>query len=69
MHRPHRRRRTPDHQLNLFPGNPPPTPGSAPGWSALPEQTRRAVTGLMMRLLIAHARREAHEPGSDADEC
>jgi hypothetical protein len=68
MHRRHRRSRTPDRQLDLFPGSPPPTPGSAPGWSGLPEQTRRAVTGLMTRLLIAHAGGAAHEPGSDTDE-
>ena len=68
MHRPYRRPRTLDRQLDLFAGSPPPTPGSAPGWSALPEQTRHAVTGLMTRLLIAHADGETHEPGSDADE-
>ena len=67
MHHP-RRPRTPDRQLDLFAQSPPPTPGSAPGWSALPEQTRHAVTGLMIRLLIAHATDEMHEPGSDADE-
>jgi hypothetical protein len=40
----------------------------APGWSALPEQTRHALIGLMTRLLMAHANETAHEPGSDADE-
>jgi hypothetical protein len=68
MHRPDRRPRTPDRQLDLFLPSPPPAPAPAPGWSTLPEQTQHAVTGLMTRLLIAHASGAAPEPGSDGDE-
>jgi hypothetical protein len=39
-----------------------------PGWNDLPEQTRQAVTGLMSRLLVAHAGGAAPQPGSDGDE-
>jgi hypothetical protein len=68
MHRRHRRPRSPNCQLDLFQGNPPRGLGPAPGWSALPEQTRHALIGLVTRLLIAHATAERRAPGSDADE-
>ena len=68
MQRLRRRPRTPDCQPDFFLASPSQTPGSLPRWSALPDQTRHAVTGLMTRLLIAHATGAAREPGSDADE-
>ena len=57
----HRRRIQPNRTLDLF----------APSpliWDHLPERTRRWVVGLLARVLIAHARGEAPEPGSDTDE-
>jgi hypothetical protein len=68
MHRPRRRPRRPDHQLDLFQTNQTSASNSAPGWSTLPDQTRQAVTGPMTRLLIAHAGGAASKPGSDGDE-
>jgi len=56
--------RPPKRQLDLFAGSPPP----APAWSALPDQTRQALTGLMTRLLLAHAGGAGSEPRSDGDE-
>jgi len=67
MPRHHRRLRTPNRQFDLFAEKASP-PGLALEWSALPDQTRHALIGLMTRLLIAHADGETHEPGSDADE-
>jgi hypothetical protein len=59
-------RRPPNPQLELFPERTPlPSPG-APSWSALPEPTRRALTGLVARMLIAHAAEAiAPERGDD----
>jgi hypothetical protein len=68
MHRPPQRPRALDRQLDLFPPPQASTLIPAPGWSALPEQTRQAVTGLMSRLLVAHAGGAAPRPGSDGDE-
>jgi hypothetical protein len=68
MHRLPRRHRTLDRQLDLFPPPRTSTPLPAPGWDALPDRTRQAVTGLMTRLLIAHAGGMIVEPGSDGDE-
>lgn len=68
MRRRHRRPQRPDHQPDLFRESPPQASGPAPGWSALPEQTRHTLIGLMTRLLMAHTNGTAHEPGSDADE-
>jgi hypothetical protein len=46
--------------------------GGTPGWSALPDQTRRTLAGLLTRLLIAHAGgagQELDEPREgDSDE-
>ena len=48
-------------------GRPLPPPG-APSWSTLPEPTRRALTGLVTRMLIARAGAEAVAPeGGDDD--
>ena len=72
MQHPRRRPRTPNRQLDLFVCNPPPTLGMAlgttPGWNTLPDQTRQALTGLMTRMLVAHAGDAAPESGSDGDE-
>lgn len=69
MHRPRCRPRRPDQQLDLFPSPQASTLIPVPGWNDLPEQTRQAVTGLMSRLLVAHAGGAAQQPGgSDGDE-
>ena len=68
MHRLPQRPRALDRQLDLFPPPQASTLIPAPGWSALPEQTRQAVTGLMSRLLVAHADGAAPQSESDGDE-
>src|SRR5215211_647455 len=68
MHRHRRRARTPERQPELFSAPQPPVAGAAPGWSALPDQARHAVTALMTRLLITHASGTVPGPGSKADE-
>ena len=68
MHRLPQRPRALDRQLDLFPPPQASTLIPAPGWNDLPEQTRQAVTGLMSRLLVAHAGAAAPQPGSDSDE-
>ena len=68
MHRARCRPRRPDHQLDLFPSSQASTLIPALGWNDLPEQTRQAVTGLMSRLLVAHAGGAVPQPGSDGDE-
>jgi hypothetical protein len=64
----HKYRRLPSHQadvkqLELFglPGAKRPTPELE--WQQLPEKTRERVTGLMVRLLVDHQRRD-RGPGS-----
>ena len=52
-------------QPDLFEMSTPP-PG-APAWTALPDRTRRALTGLVTRMLIAHVGAEATLPGDDDD--
>ena len=59
----HKYRRPPAHpaavkQLDLFglPGAKYPTPEFE--WQQLPEETRQMVTGLMVRLLVDHQRRD-----------
>jgi hypothetical protein len=46
-------------------------PGDAavptPGWDALPEEARRALTRLMVQLLLDHAD-DAREPGEACDD-
>lgn len=61
------RRRT-NRQLDLFEANVPPSPEGMPSWTTLPDQTRSALTGLMTRMLVAHAGAVATLPGSDGDE-
>ena len=60
-------RRPPNPQPELFPERTPLPPPGAPSWSTLPEPTRRALTGLVTRMLIAHAGAEAvaSEGGDD----
>ena len=66
MPRPSRRQSSP--QLELFPERTPrPAPG-APTWTMLPEPTRQALTGLVTRMLIAHAGTEAFAPEGDGDD-
>ena len=61
-------RRLPSRQLELFaPGAPQPAPGT-PSWTTLPEPTRRAVTGLVTRMLIAHAGSGTLAPEGDGDD-
>lgn len=60
------RRRSPSPQLELFPEGTA-LPPSAPCWATLPEPTRRALTALMTRLLIAHAAAGTPAP-EDGDE-
>ena len=57
----HRRRIQPNRTLDLFAPSP-------PIWDHLPARARRRVVGLLARVLIAHARGDAPDPGSDTDE-
>ena len=57
----HRRRIQPNRTLDLFAPSP-------PIWNHLPERTRRRVVGLLARVLIAHARGDEPDSGSEADE-
>ena len=68
MEQRHRRTRTPDRQLDLLDPRPSSAPGATPGWSSLPPDTRRALTGLMTRLLVEHAGGEAPDRRGRADE-
>jgi hypothetical protein len=69
MQRLRRRRRAPQRQLELLPADRPPAwPDAAPAWDALPDRTRQGLTGLMVRLLVAHAGGAASAAGDDADE-
>jgi hypothetical protein len=60
--------RTPNRQLDLFEEYASPSTEGMPTWTTLPDQTRRALTGLMTRLLISHASAVVIEAGSDGDE-
>jgi hypothetical protein len=68
MEQRHRRTRTPDRQLDLLDPRPSSAPGATPGWSSLPSDTRRTLTGLMTRLLVEHAGGEPPDRRSGADE-
>ena len=63
-----RRAQTLDRQLDLFEPSPSSARGATPGWSALPNQTQRTLTGLVTRLLIAHAGGETPDLRSSADD-
>ena len=69
MEQRHRRRgRAPDRQLDLLDPRPSSAHGATPGWSSLPPDTRRTLTGLMTRLLVEHAGGEPPDRRSGADE-
>jgi hypothetical protein len=59
---------TPARQPDLFNPTPGPVIGTMPSWGALPEQTRRTLTGLVTRLLVDHAAGGTRNLRSDADE-
>jgi hypothetical protein len=66
MPRPSRRPSTP--QLELFRDRAPLPPPGAPRWAALPDQTRRTLTSLVTRMLIAHIGAAPLEPTGDGDD-
>jgi hypothetical protein len=68
MEQRHRRTRTSDRQLDLLDPRLSSAPGATPGWSSLPPDTRRTLTGLMTRLLVEHAGGEPPDRRSGADE-
>jgi hypothetical protein len=51
-------RRPAPQQIDLFAEGPQGRTGSAPVWSALPANVQTALTELMTRLLLEHARPE-----------
>lgn len=67
-----RRPRRPHRQLDLLLLARPVPADTAPRWSGLPDQTRQALSGLLTRLLVAHAdgarRPPQAVPEDDADE-
>ncbi len=63
---PHPSRHAQPLQLDLFEKSLPP-PGT-PAWSALPDPTRHVLTGLVTRMLVAHAAAAATLSGSDGNE-
>ena len=44
------------YQLDLFRPDRTTAPPKPPGWTALPQETRHTLTGLMTRLLADHGR-------------
>jgi len=69
MKRQRRLRTTPsDRQLKLFEPVPPSGRPTTPAWTALPEETRRALTGLMTRLFVEHAGSGSDVPQGGAHE-
>jgi hypothetical protein len=66
MSRPPRRPSTP--QLDLFANGARPPRPAVPTWPMLPDQTRRTLTGLVTRLLIAHAGAGPVEPTDHGDD-
>ena len=71
MQPPRRRPCRPPPQLDLGLTSPP-APAFPPVWCILPEPTQRTLTGLLTRLLIAHARgivpQLSAQPEDDTDE-
>jgi hypothetical protein len=67
MERRRERSRRPDRQHDLFLPTTGTAAGPAPSRGSLPQRTREAVTGLMMRLLAEHAA-GAHGERRDGDE-
>jgi hypothetical protein len=71
MQRPRRRPRRPHRQLALDLSSLLVTPATPPAWSALPEPAQRTLTGLLTRLLVAHASvvpKLDAQPEGDGDE-
>jgi hypothetical protein len=71
MQRPRRRPRRPHRQLDLDLTSRPMTPATPPAWCALPEPAQRTLTGLLTRLLVAHAsvvRKLDVQPEGDGNE-
>jgi hypothetical protein len=60
--------RLPSTQLELFPRRTPRAVEGAPLWTSLPEPTRLALTGLVTRMLIAHAGNGSLAPEGDGDD-
>ncbi|MFC3725720.1 hypothetical protein [Neoaquamicrobium sediminum] len=56
------------HQLDLF-SSPVAETAQIPPWQALPEETRRRLTGLMVRLILDHVDgdRAGQQEGADHD--
>jgi len=56
-----------NRQFDLFAPEPPTGLAPTPDWRALPEETRRELTGLMARLFVDHASGGAddHQEGAD----
>lgn len=65
---PHPSRRPPGPQLELFPQRAPRVAPGVPSWTSLPEPTRLALTGLVTRMLIAHAGNGSLSPEGDGDD-
>ena len=61
-------RRPPHPQLELFVESASRPVSGTPTWTMLPDQTRRVLTGLGARMLIAHAGAETPEPEGDGDD-
>ncbi len=59
--------RPPHLQLELFVESALRPVNGAPTWTMLPDQTRRVLTGLVTRMLIAHAGTATQEPEGDGD--
>jgi hypothetical protein len=66
--RPRNRTQMPDRQLDLLNPSPLLARCASPEWTSLPDQTRRALTDLVTRLLIEHAGDAACELRSCADD-
>ncbi len=58
---PYPTRRSPQ-QLDLFEPEAPSLPPGVPSWMDLSEGTRTMLTGLVTRMLIAHAQGDAADP-------
>jgi len=57
-----------NRQFDLFAPEPPTGLAPMPDWRALPEETRRELTGLMARLFVGHASGGADDHQEGADE-
>lgn len=66
--RPRNRTQMPGRQLDLLNPRPPLARCASPEWTSLPDQTRRALTDLVTRLLVEHAGDAACEPRSCTDD-